>query len=58
MKQKQKIIIPIIFFMLLIWGINPFAPYRDTTLVLAETDVYSAMESGVHRQGNGIYLVN
>lgn len=37
------------------FGLNPFAPYRDTTGVL--TDSYTPMETGVHQQGNGVYVV-
>ena len=47
----------IILLVLIILGVNPFAPYRDTSNVLAEVDVYTPLESGIYRQGNGIYLV-
>jgi DAPG hydrolase PhiG domain len=40
---------------LAIFGCNPFAPHRDTSGVLAEG--YTSLESGIHRQGNGVYVV-
>ncbi len=56
--NKNKIILACtVLLALAIWGINPFSPYRDVTDVLAEADSYTPMETGVYRQGNGIYVV-
>lgn len=55
MRKKQNIIWLLLIITLMIFGWNPFAPYRDTTDVL--TDSYNALETGVTRQGNGIYIV-
>ncbi len=59
MKVNKKLIIiaVIILLPLAIWGWNPLAPYRNTAHVLAEIDTYSALESGVQRQSNGVYIV-
>jgi len=57
MNKKITSLASIVFLALAIWGVNPFAPYRDTSQVLAEVDSYTQMESGVYRQGNGIYRV-
>jgi hypothetical protein len=56
-KQKRLIVIVIALIALAKWGLNPFAPHMDTADVLAGADQYTALETGVHRQGNGVYVV-
>lgn len=57
MKIKKTVIVVIALLLIAKFGLNPFAPYRDTTAVLAEVDQYTALESGSYQQGDGIYVV-
>lgn len=57
MKKRQTILVILVLLVLAIWGINPFSPYRDIDNILVDKDIYSSLESGVHRQGNGVYIV-
>ena len=45
----------IVLIIVAIFGWNPLAPYRDTSGVLSND--YTALETGIHRQGNGVYVV-
>jgi len=54
--MKQTLIaIAVFLLVLVIIGCVPFSPFRDTNGVL--TDDYTEMETGIHRQANGIYVV-
>lgn len=55
MKNRILIALTVLLLAFAIFGWNPFAPYRDTAGVL--TDSYTALETGIRRQGNGIYVV-
>jgi hypothetical protein len=55
MKNRVLIVLIILLLAIAIFGWNPFAPHRNTADVL--TDTYTRMETGIQRQGNGIYVV-